>query len=106
MIKIETIPVKSTSPPSIVANGSFISIILSPSRRSIVRIISTSFNLPGNPGRHISAVPSQMTAVSSTKTPSGNDSSAGNSITSRPSFLNIEKHNQLYDYNSNKIFFT
>ena len=47
----------------------------------------TSFNLPGNGGRHISATPSQTTAVSSTNTPSGKDSSAGNSITSKPSFL-------------------
>ncbi len=34
-------PVKRTSPPSIIANGSLISTILRPSRRRIVRIIST-----------------------------------------------------------------
>jgi len=47
----------------------------------------TSFNRPGRLGRHINAIPSQITAVSSTKTPSGKLSSACNSITSRPSFL-------------------
>ncbi len=34
-------PVKRTSPPSILANGSLISTIQRPSRLSIVRIIST-----------------------------------------------------------------
>jgi hypothetical protein len=84
------------------------STILKPSLLSIVRIISTynnkrylyknqtrnltSFNRPGKPGRQISAIPSQITAVSSTKTPSGNDSSAGNSITSRPSFLQQQQN--------------
>ena len=49
--------------------------------------IITSFTLPGDADRHINAIPSQTMAVSSTKTPSGKDSSAGNSITSNPSFL-------------------
>jgi len=52
----------------------------------------TSLSRPGKPGRQISAIPSQITAVSSTNTPSGNDSSAGNSITSKPSFLNKQIH--------------
>ena len=101
------LPVNRTSLPSMVADVSLISTIWRPSRLRIVRIISTyekrwrfrrrsnahltSFDRPGALGRYIRAIPSQITAVSSTNTPSGNDSSAGSSITSKPSFLQIDQ---------------